>query len=116
MKRSVRRDIGHAHRRCKLLLGCLENLHQQGAGNGKQVGNLRVGEPIEDLARTPVCNDEIVAAKNREMLRKVRGFQARIGEQICHGDITRSGENFQYSNAYRVSQTFEQVGFYLVER
>ena len=98
----MRCNIGHAHCRRQLLLGCLKNLDQQRAGDGKQIGDLRVGEPIEDLARTPFCNDEIMAAKNREVLRKMGGLQARIDEQICHGDILRSGKNFKHTNAHRV--------------
>jgi hypothetical protein len=109
-------EFGHTHRRRQLLLCRLQDLDQQCPRDGEQVGDLRIGQPIEDLAGTPLRDDQVVASKHRQVLGQVGCLEAGVGEQIRHRHVVAPGEDLQHAHSHRVGETLEEVGLHLIER
>lgn len=77
---------------------------------------LRVGQPIEGLAGTPLRNDEVVTAKHGQMLGQVGCLEARVCEQIGDRYIVTPGEYFEHPHSNRMGEALEEVGLHLMER
>ncbi len=109
---------GKCLRESKLFVGIGQAVEQERPGNGQELGDLWMGQPVGHGVGGSGRGHHPMPAQRGEVLGQVGCLKARLGQQVADGSrvIRCSREQFEHADPRRVGEGLEQVRLDLVER